>query len=145
MFGKANFATFFKQSADSRGLVHGDDFVVLADDDGLKEMDQLLNSKYTAKWLATVGSEPGDDKEALFLHRVVRHCPADEHGEDRLEIEADSRHAQRIIADLGLQNAKSVDTPAVKRTAAEVEATKREPVVAQKVQTLFRSNTMRGA
>jgi len=145
VFGKASFATFFKQSADSRGLVHGDDFAVLADEDGLKEMDQLLNSKYTAKWLATVGSEPGDDKEALFLNRVVRYCPADEHGEDRLEIEADSRHAQRIIADLGLQNAKSVDTPAVKRTAAEVEATKREPVVAQKVQTLFRSNTMRGA
>ena len=75
----------------------------------------------------------------------MRYCPADEQGQERLEIEADSRHAQRIIADLGLQNAKPVDTPAVKRTAAEVEQTRREPVVAQTAQTLFKSNTMRGA
>ena len=88
-----------------------------------------MNSKYTAKWLATVGGEPGDDKEALFLNRVVRYCPADEHGEERLEIEVDSRHAQRIIADLGLQSAKAVDTPAVKRTAAAVEATIRDEVL----------------
>ena len=75
----------------------------------------------------------------------MRYCPADEQGQERLEIEADSRHAQRIIADLGLQNVKPVDTPAVKRTAAEVEQTRREPVLAQSAQTLFRSNTMRGA
>ena len=33
---------------DVRMAVHGDDFVCLSDDDGLKHIDSLLKSKYTA-------------------------------------------------------------------------------------------------
>ena len=144
-FGKASFATFYSETADTRGLVHGDDFAVLADEDGLEQVHKILSSKYLVKRTAVIGPDELDDKEGIFLNRVIRYCHADAQGEERLEIEADSRHAQRILQDLGQQNAKAVDTPAVKRTAAEVEPTRREPVLPQAQQTLYRSNTMRTA
>ena len=37
------------------GLVHGDDFLVVGDEAGLKWMDEMLNSRYTARWEATLG------------------------------------------------------------------------------------------
>ena len=47
--------------------VHGDDFVCLSDDDGLKNMDSLLKSKYTAKDTGTIGFEDSDVKSFLSL------------------------------------------------------------------------------
>ena len=46
-----------------RMAVHGDDFVCLSDDDGLKHIDKLLQSKYT---------EDSDVKSLLLLNRVFR-------------------------------------------------------------------------
>ena len=42
-------ALFHNPNQDVRMAVHGDDFVCLSDDDGLKHIDSLLKSKYTAK------------------------------------------------------------------------------------------------
>ena len=39
---------------DVRMAVHGDDFVCLSDDDGLKHIDSLLKSKYTAMDMGTL-------------------------------------------------------------------------------------------
>ena len=36
-------------------LVHGDDFVLLADDGEIKAVEQLLKSKYTVKVVAVIG------------------------------------------------------------------------------------------
>ena len=36
-------------------LVHGDDFVLLADEGDIKAVEQLLKSKYTVKVVALVG------------------------------------------------------------------------------------------
>ena len=52
--------------------VHGDDFVCLSGDVGLKHMDSLLKSKYTAKDMGTLGFEYSDVKSLLFLNRVIR-------------------------------------------------------------------------
>ena len=47
--GKHSAALFHNPNHDVRIAVHGDDFVCLSDDDGLKHIDSLLKSKYTAK------------------------------------------------------------------------------------------------
>ena len=52
--------------------MHGDDFVCLSDDDGLKHIDSLLKSKYTAKDMGTLGFEDSDVKSLLLLNRVFR-------------------------------------------------------------------------
>ena len=46
--------------------VHGDDFVCLSDDDGLKHIDKLLKSKYITKDMGTLGFEQsGRDKSSV--------------------------------------------------------------------------------
>ena len=61
--GRHNAAIFYSEHHDARLLVHGDDFIPLADEDGLAHVDVLLSSKYTVKNLGTVGFERGDSRE----------------------------------------------------------------------------------
>ncbi len=144
-FGKANFATMYHEEDEARGLVHGDDFILLADDDGIEHMDKILTSKYKVKMLAKIGPDATDAKEGSFLNRVIRYFGPEVDGDERVEIEADSRHAELIVKSLNLQNAKSVETPSVKRSLAEVQATEAEEVLPAKEATTFRSGVMRGA
>eukprot|EP00959_Pyramimonas_sp_CCMP1952_P344192 7208899-Pyramimonas_sp.AAC.1 len=51
--GKHIAALFFNPMADISMAVHGDDFVVLSDDDGLNHVDRLLASKYPSKLMGT--------------------------------------------------------------------------------------------
>ena len=53
--GKHSAALFHNPIGDVRMAVHGDDFVCLSDDDGLKHIHSLLKSKYTAKDMETLG------------------------------------------------------------------------------------------
>ena len=46
--GEHRAAFFHNPNQDVRMAVHGDDFLCLSDDDGLKHIDSLLKSKYTA-------------------------------------------------------------------------------------------------
>ena len=70
--GKHSAALFHNPNQDVRMAVHGDDFVCLSDDDGLKHIDSLLKSKYTAKDMGTLGFEDSDLKSLLLLNRVFR-------------------------------------------------------------------------
>ena len=49
--GKHSAALFHNPNQDVRIAVHGDNFVCLSDDDGLKHIDSLPKSKYTAKYM----------------------------------------------------------------------------------------------
>ena len=84
--GKHSAALFHNPIQDVRMAVHGDDFVCLSDDDGLKHIDSLLKSKYTAKDVGTLGFEDSDAKSLLFLNRVFR-------------VGADLRHAPSMNQD----------------------------------------------
>ena len=70
--GKHSAAVFHNSTEDVRMAVHGDDFVCLSDDDGLKHIDNLLKSKYTAKDMETHKFEDSDAKSFLLLNRVYR-------------------------------------------------------------------------
>ena len=83
---------------------------VLEDDDGLKHMDSLLNSKNTAKDMGTLGFEDSDVKSLLLLNRVFR-VGVDQIGK-YLYIEPDLRHAPLIINESGCNtNTRAVSTP----------------------------------
>ena len=47
--GKAHKAVFYNAEVDARCMVHGDDFVVLADCDGQEHFQKLLGEKYDSK------------------------------------------------------------------------------------------------
>ena len=82
----------------------------LSYDDGLKHIDSLLKSKYTAKDMGTLGFEDSDVKRFLLLNRVFR-VGVDETGQ-YLDIELDLRHAPLIISESGCNtNTKAVSTP----------------------------------
>ena len=82
-----------------REAVRGDDFVCLSDDDGLKHIDSLLKSKYTARDMRTLGFEDSDVKSLLLLSRVFGNG-TDQTGE-HLDVEPDLRHAPLIISESG--------------------------------------------
>ena len=70
--GKHSAALFHNPNQDVGMAVHGDDFVCLSDDDGLKHIDSLLESKNTGKQMGRLGFEEPDVKSLLFLNRVFR-------------------------------------------------------------------------
>ena len=52
-------------------MVHEDDFAVIGDKEALQKLDGILRSKHTDEWTAKIGPEEGDDKDDVFLDRVV--------------------------------------------------------------------------
>ena len=97
--GKYSAAFFHNPTQDVRMAVHGEDFVCLSDDDGLKHTDGLLKSKYTAKDMGTLGFEDAEVKSFLLLNRVFR-VGVDQTGQ-YLDIEPVLRHAPLIIIESG--------------------------------------------
>ena len=108
--GKHSTALFQYSNADVRIAVRGDDIVCLSDGDGLKHIDSLLKSKYTAKDMGTFGIEDSDVKSLLLLNRVFR-VGTDQTGQF-LDIELALRHGPIIINESGSNaNTKRVSTP----------------------------------
>ena len=99
--GKANPALLYSEVQCSRLLVHGDDFIQLGDEDAIEDLHRILASKYTVKLLAVVGSGPAV-QEAVVLNRIVRYVPPSGGMASRMELEADQRHVEVLLADLGL-------------------------------------------
>ena len=62
--GKHSAALFHNPNQDVTMTVHGDDFVCLSDDDGLKHIDSLLKSKYT--WIRRLRREKPSVVESCF-------------------------------------------------------------------------------
>ena len=139
--GKHSAALFHNPNQDVRRAVHGDDFVCLSDDDGLKHIDSLLKSKYTAKDMGTLGFEVSVVKSLLFLNRVFR-VGVDE-TEQYLDIEPDLRHAPLIISESGCNmNTEAVNTPR-ETTGQTVLDGRRSPILKRDEATRYISACMR--
>ena len=98
--GKLNESVFFGEKDGARVLVHGDDFLALADK---QDIDSMLRSAYERKRLGTLGDEEGDDKEALFLNRLLR--VGSYQGSSAIYVEADRRHVDLLVKNLSMENA----------------------------------------
>ena len=82
----------------------------LSDDDGLKHIDSLLKSKYTAKDMGTLGFEESDVRSLLLLNHVFG--VVTDQTVQYLDIELDLRHAPLIISESRCNtNTEAVSTP----------------------------------
>ena len=142
--GACSPAVFRGTGADEAcGLVHGDDFAALSDEEGLVRMEAVLGKRYEFKRVGKLGPDAADDKEVGFLNRLLRFTGTA--AEPHMELEADPKHARSIIEQLGLRGAKAAATPAVKMTQDDArEQLEAEPLPAADA-TRYRSVVMRAA
>ena len=141
--GIANGAIYYNEATDTRLMVYGDDFLGLGDDEGLDKLEALLRSKYDIKVVGTLGPDEHDAKELVVLNRTLSFVLVD--GIEAIQYEADSRHADCIVRDLGLQNANAVATPQLRKTIGEVTVNLTLPNLPPDQHTLFRSVLMRSS
>ena len=141
---KAGFAqgmscpnVYFNAEKDIATMVHGDDEAALTDDDGLKYVEDVLNSRYKISVRGRLGGEVDDDREGRILNRYIRWTSLG------LELEADPRHAQLIVQQMGVDSGKGVETPGIKQTYDE--AMLDNPELDRDEQRKFRSICMRAA
>ena len=140
--GKHSAALFHNPNQDVRMAVHSDDFVCLSDDDGLKHIDSLFKSKYTAKDMGTLGFEDSDVKSLLLLTRVFR-VGTDQTGQ-YLDIEPDLKHAPVIIFESGCNTkTNAVSTKRMKLLDKLVLDGRRSPILKRDEATRYRSACMR--
>jgi len=85
-------------------MVHGDDFVSVASDKQLKWMKTVLEGKFETKTVI-IGPEINDQKSARVLNRIITFT---EYG---VEYEADQRHAESIVKEMNMTDAKSLSAP----------------------------------
>ena len=120
--------------------VHGDDFVVLSTRTESLWLLDVLRTKLIVKDRGCLGPSrtDGDVSEIRCLNRTVRWVSS--RSGDEIQWEADARHAQLIIADLGLKkNSKSVVSPGTKSKVSILDG----PALDAKSAALFKSICMR--
>ncbi|CAE7240586.1 unnamed protein product [Symbiodinium natans] len=137
--GKAWPCIFYNEKEDVRLLVHGDDFFCLADDEGHAYLDKALSERYEYRCDGHIGPTHGD--QMVVLNRLI--CYDKETG--KVTYEADPRHVEALVRELGLEKAKAVRTPAEKKKQGEVMKTLEMPPMNDAMQRSYRSITMRAA
>ena len=142
--GRSNPAVFLSHRGDGRMLVHGDDFVLLADDEEVGVVEQLLKSKYTVKVVSVIG-DGNVQQEAVILNRIARYVPQNKSNNMAMEIEPDQRHVDILLREHGLDGlrSKGLDTPRVKKSESQVFAGLESPLLDREGVSLYRSGTMR--
>ncbi|CAK0880049.1 unnamed protein product, partial [Prorocentrum cordatum] len=142
-------AVFYKEVDETRLLGHGDDFAVLAQQQDIDSFEATLGKKYEFKKTANLGFDEGDDKQAVFLNRVIEVSAGVPPGGGRpcrhAMIEPDKRHAEIVIDELGLSKANGVDTPMEKRSADKQMMDAKSAALGAAEASRFRSLTMRVA
>jgi hypothetical protein len=90
-------------------VVHGDDFTIAGREIELDWFRARIAEEMDVKFRARLGPDEKDDKAVRILNRVV------EWTQEGLIYEADQRHAELIVKDVGLkEGSKSVNTPGIK-------------------------------
>ena len=116
-----------------RVAVHGDDFTILGPVEGLDWFRKMIQTKFEVKFRGRIGPSKNDEESIRLLNRVF------EWSDQGITFEADQRHADLIVQDLGLAgDSKGLTTPGSK--SKEIDET---PLNAEDA-TLYRSNAARG-
>ena len=137
--GRAWPAVFRNSKEDLTLLVHGDDFFVLSDDEGQSFMQEVLKKRYEFRIDGYMGMEESDDSHITVLNRLITL----DKRTGAISFEADPRHAEMIIRQLGLESARAVATPNEKKKLADVLASNGLPPVSKERATFYRSLVMR--
>ena len=92
----------------------GDDFSVSGRRSLCKAFRDDLAKHFLVKTTAVLGPDPeeGDAQEAVHLNRLLKIYPPGAEGGERIELEADPRHAEILLTQVGLEvdGAKAVGT-----------------------------------
>ena len=99
---------FYNKERDVRVVVHGDDFTLLGTETDIQWLYKGMSERYSLKMRGILGPDSHDMKEITILNRVLRWTPRG------LEYEADPRHAEILISELGLQGATATAWPALR-------------------------------
>ena len=114
--GMASPCNFHHPTRNISTSVHGDDFTSTGPEASLRWLDSQLRTAYELKTNYLGPHETrGHQKEVRVLNRVIQWT------KDGITYEPDQRHAELIVADLGLENAKPVTTPGTKDDVAKAE------------------------
>ena len=105
--GRASPCLFYNAKLDVAIMVHGDDFVAIGNDKGLADARKVLEHCYKLK-VEILGDGKDCVKEVRILNKIVRHTS------EGIEMEADPRHAELVVRELGLEKAKTFNTPGTK-------------------------------
>lgn len=97
----------FKIDKETACAVYGDDFFFVDSADVLDEVEAEMRERYKLKVIVRLGPDPNDDKETTILNRVVRWI------DEEIKYEADPRKDEKIISELGFEDAKSVATSCI--------------------------------
>ena len=106
---------YYHHRRDVRVLVHGDDFTVAGNDSELKYVAEVFHNKYKTKVRGILGPDLHDMKAMTILNRIVEWTNAG------IQYEADPRHVDLIIEELGLENANGSDVTGSKVDVNETD------------------------
>ena len=102
--GRYSPCTFWHPQRMIKTFVHGDDFVSVGTEAQLNWMEGYLKKKFEVK-INRIGHGANVKREGRILNRIIRAT------KEGFELEADQRHADLIIHDLDLDQAKGISTP----------------------------------
>ena len=95
--GVSSSCVFWHKERELRVVIHGDDFAILGWEKELDWFKRQLKKRFECKHRGRIGPGDKDDKSIRILNRVV------EWTEEGISYEADQRHAEIIMAGLGLE------------------------------------------
>ena len=104
--GVAVPCTFSHSKKKIQVAVHGDDFLVIGHEWDLHWVREKLAGELEIKSVI-IGPGEHQDKEITLLNRKIRW------GRQGIEWEADRKHAEQIVSELGLDSATGVGTPCI--------------------------------
>jgi hypothetical protein len=114
MQGKSSPCLFHNSSSNTTIMVHGDDFVGVGRPEELTKLKSTLENKYKLK-VETLSGDKSDAQEVRILNKVIRWTPGG------VELEADPRHAELVVRELGLEKASASKVPGTKPSREDVE------------------------
>lgn len=133
--GLSNPCIFYHPKRHILTMVHGDDFASTAANEDLEWLRQELEKEFLLK-TDVIGPGNQQKREVKILNRIIRYTRTG------IEYEADARHSELIIKQLGLEQAKPLSSPAIDD---EPKAPDENEVLHAEYSTQFKSITMRAS
>ena len=115
---------------DLRVTIHGDDITALGSEADLWWLKTQLETRYELKFGAMPGGDDGDVRDAMVLNRLI-HFDVEAQETTR---EADPKHVQILVRELGLTDAKTVTCPGVNKKDDEQAAL--DPAMSSRLRSL---------
>ena len=98
--GRTSPCLFRHRLHDCVVFIHGDDIVACGEHGVLQWLQEEVSNKYLTKVRGLLGPEPADKKTIVILNRVL------EWRNEGIAIEADPRHVELMLQEMGMQNCK---------------------------------------